>query len=545
MADSAIASRGLLGMEAPAVTVETHLPGGLPGFTLVGLPETSVREARDRVKSALQNCGFNFPSGRVVVNLAPADLVKEGARYDLAIAVSILCATKQVPYAAASLYEYIGELSLYGDIRGVRGVLGALQGLQQAQSKRRLVAPSDNAAEASLQNSQALLTINHLAKLQDLYREPEPFVVNSTTAPDLVQPKQAAQNKPQINLDQVVGQEAAKRALLVAAAGGHHLLMVGPPGSGKTMLARCLQSLLPPLSDNRALEVGAIYSAAGLTANHACAPFREPHHSASAVAMAGGGSKGHAQPGEISLAHNGVLFLDEMPHFKPSVLDLLREPMSNGYISIARARNQTQFPARFQLLAAMNPCPAGLTCDQQSCRCTLTKVRHYQNRISGPLLDRIDLQVNVPAVPAAALLEALANPSGLSRLDSDPNVLTAAAARLLVQEAQQRQLQRQGCLNAELGPTLGPTLSPSAVKAGPATETTQAAGLPLATNAMPLMQQAIERLQLSARGYQRMLRVAQTIADLDRAETISEAALGEALAYRGLDWGNQLGMLGA
>lgn len=540
MADSAIASRGLLGMEAPAVTVETHLPGGLPGFTLVGLPETAVREARDRVKSALQNCGFDFPSGRVVVNLAPADLVKEGARYDLAIAVSILCATKQVPYARASRYEYVGELSLYGDVRGVRGVLGALQGVQQAGSKRRLVAPGDNAAEASLQSSEALLTINHLAQLQDLYREPEQFVVNSTTAPEQTQSKQLAEHKHSISLDQVVGQEAAKRALLVAAAGGHHLLMVGPPGSGKTMLARCLRDLLPPLNDNRALEVGAIYSAAGLTADHACAPFREPHHSASAVAMAGGGSRGHAQPGEISLAHNGVLFLDELPHFKPSVLDLLREPMSNGYISIARARNQTQFPARFQLLAAMNPCPAGLTCSQQSCRCTLTKVRHYQNRISGPLLDRIDLQVNVPAVPATALLDALANPE---RSNSKPNALTAAAARKQVQLAHLRQLQRQGCLNAEVGPT---TLSSGTTPPGAVVNQPQATTrLPLATAAVPLMQRAVERLQLSARGYQRTLRVAHTIADLSNADSISEAALGEALAYRGLDWGNQLGMLGA
>lgn len=521
-------------MEAPAVTVETHLPGGLPGFTLVGLPETAVREARDRVKSALQNCGFDFPSGRVVVNLAPADLVKEGARYDLAIAVSILCATKQLSYAAAMGYEYVGELSLYGDLRRVRGVLGALHAVQLGKGQKRLVAPADNANEARLQNSDALLTINHLAQLKDLLKEPEPFVVNQTSEhPD--QPAQQTEpSRAGINLDQVVGQEAAKRALLVAAAGGHHLLMVGPPGSGKTLLARCLRDLLPSLSNQRALEVGAIYSAAGLTAAQGQPPFREPHHSASAVAMAGGGSKGQAQPGEISLAHNGVLFLDEMPHFKPSVLDLLREPMSNGYISIARARNQTQFPARFQLLAAMNPCPAGLTCDQQSCRCTLTKVRQYQSRLSGPLLDRIDLQISVPAVPATALIEAFTNsgasdPGTTSQPQPKLSGLSAIRARAQVHASHQRQLERQNCLNAELNPAIQQ----------------QVAGLPLASGAVTLMQQAIERLQLSARGYQRTLRVAQTIADLNNADIISEAALGEALAYRGLDWGNQLGMLGA
>ena len=515
-------SRGLFGMDAPAVTVETHLPGGLPGFTLVGLPETAVREARDRVKSALQNCGFSFPAGRVVVNLAPADLVKEGARYDLAIAVSILCATKQITHSQARLYEYVGELSLHGDVRPVRGVLSALHCLQKQASNRQLVVPQANAHEVdsystNQKDAPRLLAINHLARLPDLLSNPDSFVAQQPS----LNGKRPDDSQAHTDIDGVIGQQAAKRALVVAAAGGHHLLMVGPPGSGKTLLARCLPALLPPLTRERAMQVGAIYSAAGLAQLPKRPPFREPHHSASSTALAGGGSKGHAQPGEISLAHNGVLFLDELPHFKPSVLDLLREPMSNGYIRIARARFQAEFPARFQLLAAMNPCPAGLSCSSNRCRCTLTKVRNYQSRISGPLLDRIDIQITVPPLPANALL---APPVPAVAADA----MSAREATQRVSAAQQRQLDRQGYLNAA---------------ASGAHNTSAAFGLSQAAQA--LIRNALERLGLSARGYHRTLRVAQTIADLEGQDVIGEQHLVEALAYRALDWGNQLGLYGA
>ena len=515
MAQASIISRALLGMDAPAVTVETHLPGGLPGFTLVGLPETAVREARDRVKSALQNCGFDFPRGRVVVNLAPADLVKEGARYDLAIAVSILCATKQLPRSLADRYEYLGELSLYGDVRGVRGVLGAVNSL----NRRGLVVPADNAAEMRGQEqSGQVLALNHLESLPGLLRAPTEFVV----APQESVPS-AAPTGPR--LDEIIGQATAKRALLVAAAGGHHLLMVGPPGAGKTLLARCLAGLLPALPSAPALEVAAVYSAAGLEAPVGGAPpFREPHHSASAPALAGSATRSRVYPGEVSLAHRGVLFLDELPHFKPSVLDLLREPMSNGDIGVARAHQRTRFPASFQLVAAMNPCPSGQHCEQTSCRCSPAQVRRYQRRLSGPLLDRIDLQINVPALPARQLL-AQSEPIRSEPADTSEH----ASARHLIAAARARQFARCGSLNGD--------------------RKSAAPQPPLNAEANELLLEAAERMRLSARTVHRCLRVAQTCADLEsvqvpaepasmstEAHAITSAHVAEALAYRSLDW---------
>jgi len=500
--------RALVGMQSPRVTVETHLPGGLPGFTLVGLPETAVREARDRVKSAIQNCGFDYPQGKVVVNLAPAELAKEGARFDLPIAVSVLRATRQLPAAGPDDPEFLGELGLFGELRATRGCLCAALALEQESpgGSRRLIIPAVNGPESRVGPRERLLTAGHLRAVAAFLRDPavnplaspsEPASVPHTTGPAL---------------DDVLGQQAAKRALAIAAAGGHHLLMVGPPGTGKTMLARRLSDLLPDLGEAQAMEVAAAHSAAAIAPPPSGRPpFRDPHHSASAPALVGGGR--HAMPGEITLAHRGVLFLDELPHFKPSVLDLLREPLESRAIGIARAGYRARFPASFQLVAAMNPCPSGQVCTEHSCRCSPERVRRYQSRISGPLLDRIDLHVAVPPLPRELLVAG-----------SDPEAVGAAEIRERVAAARAAQWQRQGCLNAEL----------------PGTRVLAAAELDSAGRR--LLERASERFNLSARGAHRVLRAARSIADLTGAPRVTAEALAEALSFRALDWDGGLGV---
>ncbi len=499
-------------MDAPQVIVETHLPGGLPGFTLVGMPETAVREARDRVRSALDNCGFEFPAGRVIVNLAPADLIKEGGRFDLAIAISILRATGQIgaPSLAGAPCEFLGELSLTGTLREIRGCLCAALHLTPGTT---LVVPLANAGEAALAPDR-MLPLAHLSDVVRMLTMPRsarsrlrPVAAQSAGTSRVSNSSgRDAADQPDSGSEVILGQLAAKRALAVAATGAHHLLMIGPPGTGKSLLARRLPQLLPNLAEHKAMAVAAVYSAIGLARNAIEAPpLRDPHHSISVAAMVGGGSS--PRPGEISLAHHGVLFLDELPHFKPSVLDALREPLETHQISIVRANGRARFPANFQLLAAMNPCPAGLNCSTTSCRCRPDQVQRYLARISGPLLDRIDLHVSVPEVPRELLL-------GSSPGEVD--TIQATAEDIL--RARQRQLQRQGKLNAQLQ---GRELDPNQIldKAG-----------------RRLLGRAAERYRLSARGFHRVVRLARTVADLENSAKIAPAHVGEALSYRAMDW---------
>ncbi|MFL6713411.1 MAG: YifB family Mg chelatase-like AAA ATPase, partial [Sulfurifustis sp.] len=424
-------SRAQVGIDAPAVTVEVHLANGLPSLSIVGLPEAAVKESKDRVRAALLNAQFEFPARRITVNLAPADLPKEGGRFDLPIALGILVASGQVPAAPLDRYEFIGELALTGALRPVRGALTAA--LAARADSRALILPAENGPEAALVDGVAVIGAPHLlevtAHLADVKRlEPIPSQ------------RRPMSRSPAPDLSDIRGQHRAKRALEIAAAGDHSLLLVGPPGSGKTMLAMRLPGILPPLSDEEALEVAAIESAyRGFSvARWGERPFRAPHHTASGVALVGGGS--HPRPGEISLAHHGVLFLDELPEFDRAVLEVLREPLESGTITISRAARQAEFPARFQLVAAMNPCPCGYLGDgTDRCRCTQDRVRAYRARISGPLLDRIDLHVEVPAVPRELLL---------SRAPREGD--NSAAVRERIERARARQQGRNGCTNHAL-----------------------------------------------------------------------------------------------
>ena len=482
-------ARAQLGIDAPLVTVETHLANGLPAFNIVGLPEAAVRESRDRVRSAIVNSHFEFPQRRITVNLAPADLPKAGGRYDLAIALGILAASGQVPGDRLETYEFIGELALSGALRPIPGALPAA--IACRASKRTLVVAGESAAEAALTDTPVKAADSLLQVCAQLHgREPLPDAQrdageSAVTCADLAD---------------VRGQLKARRALEVAAAGGHNLLFYGPPGTGKTMLASRLPGILPPLTEHEQIEVAALYSSAGL-ARMQQRPFRAPHHSASPTALVGGGSS--PRPGEISLAHRGVLFLDEMPEFPRSALEILREPLENGEVRISRARAQVTFPADFQLVAAMNPCPCGYL-GETRCRCTPDQIDRYRNKLSGPLLDRIDMQVEVASMSASQLQDA---PPGES---SD-------AVRARVQQARLRQLQRQGKINAELK----------------GAELDNHCRLGHAESA--LLRASVEKLGLSARSYHRVLRVARTLADLSGMEEIGTAQIAEALAYRNLD----------
>ncbi len=486
-------SRAAAGVEAPQVTVEVHLGGGLPQFNLVGLPETSVRESRDRVRAAVVNSGFEWPQRRITVSLAPAELPKDGGRFDLPIALGILAAAGQVSASDLESREFLGELSLAGELRQVHGCLPAI--MRACQAGRCLVLPEENGDEAGLVRgadcrlaetlTRVCSALNHRAELA----APEPVACREEAAvPDLAD---------------VRGQHRARRALEVAAAGGHNLLFIGPPGTGKTMLASRLPGILPPMNDAEALEAASVLSVAGRTPDPArwrLRPFRSPHHTASAVALVGGGGK--PRPGEISLAHRGILFLDELPEFSRKVLEVLREPLESGSITISRAALQAEFPASFQLVAAMNPCPCGYRGDPSGrCRCTPDQINRYRTRLSGPLLDRIDLQVEVPR----------------QQLREHEPGEDSVAVRQRVVEARQRQVERAGTCNA----WMAHAVIDEHCKLQPEQE--------------KLLEKACERLDLSARAHHRILRVARTIADLDGHDEIGSAHLSEALGYRQAD----------
>ncbi|WP_455375115.1 YifB family Mg chelatase-like AAA ATPase [Kaarinaea lacus] len=494
-------SRALTGIDAPQVIVEVHLSNGLPSLSIVGLPEAAVKESRDRVRGALLNTNFEFPARRIIVNLAPADLPKEGGRFDLPIAIGILAASGQIQNDKLHQYEFVGELALSGEIRPVKGALPVA--IKCRQRKRSLFLPEQNADEAVMAESVEAFAASHLLQVCSHLNQIDKIPVHVSSRHTRIDDHSAL-----LDISDVKGQHHAKRALEVAAAGGHSLLMIGPPGTGKTMLASRLPGIMPAMSEQEALESATISSISdqGLDVSRwGQRSFRSPHHTASGVALVGGGS--NPRPGEISLAHNGILFLDELPEFDRKVLEVLREPLESGHITISRAARQAEFPARFQLVAAMNPCPCGYHGHENGrCNCTSEQIKRYRNRISGPLLDRIDMHIEVPHVPRQQLQQ-----------QSERTPINSKQLRERVEFAREQQLRRSNKCNAQL------------------TNRELEQVCRLSENDEALLDQAIDRFGFSSRAYHRILKVARTLADLELCENVQTQHITEAINYRKLD----------